>query len=188
MEIISKLIESKQLEVIFTNDGKEYITPQHLGKEIKDELYIHSGRISLVDLAESLNVNLSQVSKVANEMEEHTKGLRIILGQLIDKTYMNKIAEEINDRLMQHGSINVSELTIHYDLPADFLQSLIEKELRKKILGKQDSQDFRIFYTESFLARNRVKIRGALSAITKPTSLSAILGQCSVSERIFFCE
>lgn len=188
MEIITKLIESKQLDVIFTNDGKEYVTPQHLGKEIKDELYIHGGRISLVDLAQVLNVNLSQVSKVAAEIEKHSKGLKIILGQLIDKTYMNKIAEEINDQLMQHGSINVAELMVHYNLPAEFLQSLIEKELGKTILGKQDTQNFRIFYTESFIARNRAKVRGALSAITKPTSLSAVLGQCAVSERIFFCE
>ena len=110
VEIITKLIESKLLDVIFTNDGKEYVTPQHLGKEIKDELYIHGGRISLVDLAQVLNVNLSQVSKVAAEIEKHSKGLKIILGQLIDRTYMNKIAEEINDQLMQHGSINVAEL------------------------------------------------------------------------------
>ena len=186
VEIITKLIESKLLDVIFTNDGKEYVTPQHLGKEIKDELYIHGGRISLVDLAQVLNVNLSQVSKVAAEIEKHSKGLKIILGQLIDKTYMNKIAEEINDQLMQHGSINVAELMVHYNLPAEFLQSLIEKELGKTILGKQDTQNFRIFYTESFIARNRAKVRGALSAITKPTSLSAVLGQCAVSERIFF--
>ena len=186
VEIITKLIESKLLDVIFTNDGKEYITPQHLGKEIKDELYIHGGRISLVDLAQVLNINLSQVSKVAAEIEKHSKGLKIILGQLIDKTYMNKIAEEINDQLMQHGSINVAELMVHYNLPAEFLQSLIEKELGKTILGKQDTQNFRIFYTESFIARNRAKVRGALSAITKPTSLSAVFGQCAVSERIFF--
>lgn len=188
MEIVTKLIESKLLEVIFTNDGKEYITPQHLGKEIKDELYIHGGRINMVDLSQILNVNLSQVSKVANDLEKHNKGLKIILGQLIDKTYINKIAEEINDRLIQHGIINVSELTIHYDLPADFLQSVIEKELGRNIYGKQDPQDSKVFYTESFIARNKAKIRGALCAITKPTPLSAILGQCSVSERIFFCE
>ncbi|KZC13840.1 PREDICTED: E3 UFM1-protein ligase 1 homolog [Dufourea novaeangliae] len=186
VEIITKLVEDKLLDVIFTNDGKEYVTPQHLGKEIKDELYVHGGRISLVELAQILNVNLSQVSKVATEIEKYNKGLKIILGQLIDKTYMNKIAEEINDKLMHHGSINVTELTIQYDLPAEFLQSLIEKELGKTIFGKQDTQDFRVFYTESFIARNRAKIRGALSAITKPTPLSVVLGQCSVSERIFF--
>ncbi|XP_053998251.1 E3 UFM1-protein ligase 1 homolog [Hylaeus anthracinus] len=186
VEIVTKLIESKLLDVVFTNDGKEYVTPQHLGKEIKDELYVHGGRISLVDLAQILNINLSQVSKITNEIEKYNKGLKIILGQLIDKTYMNKIAEEINDKLMQHGSINVTELTIHYNLPADFLQSLIEKELGKTISGKQDVQDSRVFYTESFIAKNKTKIRGALSAITKPTPISVVLEQCGISDRLFF--
>lgn len=44
VEVITKLIELKLLEVIFTTDGKEYLTPQQLVKEIKDELYVHGGK------------------------------------------------------------------------------------------------------------------------------------------------
>ncbi|KYN36004.1 E3 UFM1-protein ligase 1 like protein [Trachymyrmex septentrionalis] len=186
IEIITTLVENKLLDIIFTNDGKEYVTPQHLGKEIKDELYIHGGKISLVDLAQILNVNLSQITKAVTEIEKHNKGLKVILGQLIDKSYISKIAEEINDKLVQHGCINVAELTLIYNLPSDFLLSVVEKELGKIIHAIQDSQDPKIFYTESFIARNKAKIKGALSAITKPTPLSAILGQCGVPERIFF--
>ena len=182
------MVENKLLDIIFTNDGKEYVTPQHLGKEIKDELYIHGGKISLVDLVQILNVNLSQITKAVTEIEKHNKGLKVILGQLIDKSYISKIAEEINDKLVQHGCINVAELTLTYNLPSDFLLSIVEKELGKIIHAIQDSQDPKIFYTESFIARNKAKIKGALSAITKPTPLSAILGQCDVPERIFFCK
>lgn len=188
IEIVVTLVENKHLDIIFTNDGKEYVTPQHLEKEIKDELYMHGGKVSLVDLAQILNVNLSHITKVIFEIEKHNKGLKVILGQLIDKSYINKIAEEINDKLVQHGCINVAELTLTYNLPAEFLQSVIEKELGRIIHAKQDTQDLKVFYTESFVARNRAKIKGALSAITKPTPLSAILGQCGVSERIFSCK
>ncbi|KAG5326650.1 UFL1 ligase, partial [Pseudoatta argentina] len=186
IEIITTLVENKLLDIIFTNDGKEYVTSQHLRKEIKDELYIHGGKISLVNLAQILNVNLSQITKAVTEIEKHNKGLKVILGQLIDKSYISKIAEEINDKLVQHGCINVAELTLTYNLPSDFLLSVVEKELGKIIHAIQDSQDPKIFYTESFIARNKAKIKGALSAITKPTLLSAILGQCGVPERIFF--
>ncbi|XP_024892657.1 E3 UFM1-protein ligase 1 homolog [Temnothorax curvispinosus] len=186
IEIITTLVENKLLDIIFTNDGKEYVTPQHLGKEIRDELYVHGKKVSLVDLAQILNVNLSQVTRVVTEIERHNKGLKVILGQLIDKSYISKIAEEINDKLVQHGCINVAELTLTYNLPADFLQSVVEKELGKIVHATQDSQDPKVFYTESFIARNKAKIKGALSAVTKPTPLSAILGQCGVSERIFF--
>lgn len=175
------------MDVIFTVDGKEYVTPDHLRKEIRDELYVHQGRINLVELAKILNVDLSQISKIAAEIERQDKGIKLILGQLIDKSYMLRIVGEINDKLSQNGHINVAEFTLQYDLPADFLQSTIERELGKIIQGKQDKQDPRIFYTEGFIARNRAKIRGALSAITKPTPIMAILGQCKVPERIFFC-
>ncbi|XP_057324396.1 E3 UFM1-protein ligase 1 homolog [Microplitis mediator] len=186
VEIITKLIESNLLNVVFTADGKEYITPQHLEKEIRDELYISGGRIDLVKLTKILNVDFTQVSKIANEIEKHDKGVKIILGQLIDRSYMTKIVTQINDKLVQAGHINIAELTIHYDLPAEFLQSLVEKSLGKSIHGQQDKQDPKFFYTDNFIARNKCKVRGALIAITRPTPLTAILGQCAVPERIFF--
>ncbi|XP_058808756.1 E3 UFM1-protein ligase 1 homolog isoform X2 [Phymastichus coffea] len=186
VEIIMKLTETKLLDVIFTNDGKEYVTPQHLIKEVKDELYIHGGRINLTELANILNVDLSQVTKAAIDIEKHDKGSKIILGQLIDKSYTYKIAEEINDKLNQNGFINIADLTLFYDLPAEFLQILVEKELGKIIFGKQDTQEPRIFYNQGYIARNEAKIRGALSAITKPTPILAVLGQCSIPEKIFF--
>lgn len=188
MEIVTKLLERKLLDVVFTTDGKEYITPQQLVREIKDELQVGGGRVNLTELAKILNVDLSQVSRAAADFERHDKSVKLVLGQLIDKTYVTKISGEINDRLNQHGHVDVAQLTLHYDLPAEFLQSTIEKELGKSIFGRQDVQDSRVFYTEGYVARNRAKTRGALSAITRPTPISAVLGQCSVPERIFPCE
>ena len=43
MEIVNKLIELKLLDVVFTTDGKEYVTPQQLNREIQDELFVHGG-------------------------------------------------------------------------------------------------------------------------------------------------
>lgn len=43
MEIVAKLISSKLLDVVFTTDGKEYVTPVHLTKELKDEAYVQGG-------------------------------------------------------------------------------------------------------------------------------------------------
>lgn len=43
MEIVAKLISSKLLDVVFTTDGKEYVTPVHLTKELKDEAFVQGG-------------------------------------------------------------------------------------------------------------------------------------------------
>lgn len=62
MEIVTLLLEKKLLEVIFTNDGKEYITPDHLEREVQDELYVNGGRVNLVEVSKTLNVDLTRVS------------------------------------------------------------------------------------------------------------------------------
>ena len=43
VEIVNKLVSLGLLEVIYTTDGKEYITPNQLEKEIRDELIVHGG-------------------------------------------------------------------------------------------------------------------------------------------------
>lgn len=61
IEVVSLLIEKGLLEIIFTNDGKEYLTPEQLTSEINDELFINGGRVNLADLAKILNVDLNKV-------------------------------------------------------------------------------------------------------------------------------
>lgn len=43
IEIVQKLIGLGLVEVIYTTDGKEYLTPQQIEREIKDELFVHGG-------------------------------------------------------------------------------------------------------------------------------------------------
>lgn len=62
IEIVTLLLEKQLLEVIFTNDGKEYITPDHLEREVQDELYVNGGRVNLVEVSKTLNIDLSRVS------------------------------------------------------------------------------------------------------------------------------
>jgi len=45
IEIVQCLVELKLLEVIHTADGKEYLTPNELGKEIREELLVRGGTV-----------------------------------------------------------------------------------------------------------------------------------------------
>lgn len=83
-----------------------------------------SGRVNLVELSKSLNVDLAQITAKANEVERADAGCALILGQLIDRNYTKHIAEEINERLALKGQVSIADLTRQYDLPSDFLQSV----------------------------------------------------------------
>ena len=45
IEIVQCLVELKLLEVIHTTDGKEYLTANELGKEIREELVARGGTV-----------------------------------------------------------------------------------------------------------------------------------------------
>ena len=43
VELVTRLVEQGLVEVIYTQDGKEYVTPERLEREIKNELAAHGG-------------------------------------------------------------------------------------------------------------------------------------------------
>ena len=46
IEIVNKLVESRLLEIIYTTDGREYLTPQQLEREIRDVLVANGGKLT----------------------------------------------------------------------------------------------------------------------------------------------
>ncbi|XP_071497696.1 E3 UFM1-protein ligase 1-like [Diadema antillarum] len=185
IEIVNKLIEAKSIEVIYTLDGKEYLTPAQVTKEIRDELIIHGGRINLVDLQQILNIDFTFIEAKANEVVKHDRNVFLVLGQLIDNDYLDHLAEEINDQLQDTGQLTIADLTKANDVPAEFLTEAVEQRLGTIIEGQMDPMDRGVIFTQAFVDRHRSRIRGALSAITKPTSISNILNQYHIPDKLF---
>lgn len=94
------LIEKGLLEVIFTIDGKEYLTPDQLRREIEDELYVNGGRVNLVELSKILNVDLQKIFPVAEKFAADEPDVSLILGELIlfAKFYEIEVTFHINSR------------------------------------------------------------------------------------------
>ena len=59
VEIIQRLVNLSLVDMIFTLDGKEYVTPERLDAEIMNEMAIRGGRISLLDLQQATRIDLS---------------------------------------------------------------------------------------------------------------------------------
>lgn len=45
VELVQKLVNLGLVEVIYTTDGREYLTPSELEKEIKEELFVEGGKL-----------------------------------------------------------------------------------------------------------------------------------------------
>eukprot|EP00795_Rhopilema_esculentum_P017681 gene17681-9336_t len=185
IEIINKLTSLGLLEVIYTTDGREYLTPQQLEREIRDEVIVNGGRINLVDLQQIINVDLSHIERKVSELLKHDRTFTLIQGELIDHDYLERAAEEINEALQDAGQISVTDLSKTFNLPAEFLLTVIEPRLGTTIHGQADPLDRGMLFTDSFVARNIAKIRGALSAITRPTPVSSLVSQYGLPEKFF---
>ncbi|XP_036943202.1 E3 UFM1-protein ligase 1 [Acanthopagrus latus] len=186
IEIISKLVQDKKLDVVHTLDGKEYITPAQISKEIRDELYVHGGRINIVELQQILNVDWVHVENRASDIAKSDKGVQLVLGQLIDDTYLDRLAEEVNDKLQEAGLISIAELCKNYDLPGDVLSEELSKRLGKLIQGEMDQYNRGVIFTPAFVARHKARIRGLFSAITRPTPVSSMIGAFGFQEHLLY--
>lgn len=186
VDIVKRLIEMKLLDVIFTNDGKEYLTGDQLTREIENELYAAGGRVAISELVGLLNVDYSHIEAKAHQLVRTASGgeaVSLVLEQLISRDFKDALAAEIDLHLQEAGTVAVSELSKSYDLPAEFLLNLLEERLDVLVKGKLD-REARVLYTHDYLARFEAKVIGVFSALTRPIALQTVVNRYGIAEKI----
>ncbi|XP_032340316.1 E3 UFM1-protein ligase 1 isoform X1 [Camelus ferus] len=186
IEIVNKLIAQKQLEVVHTLDGKEYVTPAQISKEMRDELHVRGGRVNIVDLQQVINVDLTHIENRIGDIVKSEKHVQLVLGQLIDENYLDHLAEEVNDKLQESGQVTISDLCKTYDLPGNFLTQALTHRLGRIINGHIDLDNRGVIFTEAFVARHKARIRGLFSAITRPTAVNSLISKYGFQEQLLY--
>ena len=124
-----KLRDIGKLDLLYTMDGKQYLTPEQLARDIRDELYVNNGRLNVVELHELVNVDLSRVEEAVAKLTSEDGSLKLIGQDLIESSYIDSISEEINELLMEAGQVSVGELCKRFNLPVDYLSQELEVRL-----------------------------------------------------------
>ncbi|CAN0287053.1 unnamed protein product [Lampetra fluviatilis] len=186
VELVGRLLKERRLMLIHSRDGKDILTLDQLEREIIDEVHAHGGRANLPDLQQLLNVDVCHIEAKAVDMCRSDKELTLILGQILHSSYLDRIGEDVNDRLQEAGFVNVSELCKVYDLPTDFLTEVLRERLGSLVSGRGDALDLGVVYTDAFVSRHRARIRGLFTAITRPTSVHNLINQFGFQERLFY--
>ncbi|XP_014678544.1 PREDICTED: E3 UFM1-protein ligase 1-like [Priapulus caudatus] len=183
IQIVQQLVDRRLLEVLYTLDGRTYLTPRELARGVRDELAARGGRAAVADLARDLNVDYGHVEMKVAEMVKVDPSLQVTLGQVIDRSYIDRLAEEIDDKLQDAGYVRLADLIKLYDLPSDFLSAEISSRLGTRIRGRAD--DDGDILTDAYLSRERARVRGALAGTTRPTPARAIVARHGFRERLF---
>uniref|UniRef100_A0A8C7P1N2 E3 UFM1-protein ligase 1 n=1 Tax=Oncorhynchus mykiss TaxID=8022 RepID=A0A8C7P1N2_ONCMY len=135
---------------------------------------------------EIINVDWVHVEARANDIARSDKSVQLVLGQLIDENYLNRVSEEVNDKLQEAGLVNIPELCKNYDLPGDFLTEELSKRLGKVIQGQMDEYNRGVLFTPAFVSRHRARIRGLFSAVTRPTPVSNVIAVYGFQEHLLY--
>ncbi|CAH8875629.1 unnamed protein product [Trichobilharzia szidati] len=187
VDIIRHLISVNRLKLIFSNDGRSYLTRSELDKEIRDEVEAHSGRISLTELASNLDVDFEIIESRVLELiaaDVQCKSpcrLMSIPSEVVNSSYVRRVAHEILDRLEEQGQTSIGELTTIFGLPTTFISNIMQE---------YQSTLFRVhkygekYFTDTFLNATKAKIRGYLTGVVRPVTLSSVATKLQVPENI----
>ncbi|CAF1053711.1 unnamed protein product [Adineta steineri] len=183
VELIGLLVKEGLLNVIYTTDGKDIITEQRLIREILDEIYANGGRINIVDLAQHLRIDLTYIEGKIGDVCKEDPTLQFTLGQFISADYTNRLVEEINDMLVERGLIPFSELIRQFDLPTEYLNSIVTN----RIIGSTSNGikfESGTLYTENYVRLQQNILIGCLQAAFLPVRVNEIIKTTRVNENL----
>ena len=182
IEIMMKLIAKDQLEVLYTLDGREYLTPEQLRRELRAEISRQGGRVMLSEMSSVLNVDTAYIDDAAEDLVAADSTLRMLNEgtEIVGDLFLDNLALEINEYLEDAGSISIGELATKHGFAVKFVQHLLTSRLKSGCLTGTLRRDK--LYSEEFRARLKKRLVGALSAATRPTPLQSLLQRFDLLE------
>ena len=125
VEIVSTLSQLRLVDVLFTTNGKEYLTPEQLLREVGDEILSHGGRVNVADLPALLNVDLPHIERAVTQLLAAGRdGLQRVGGEVLTEYYLDSLAEEIDTALRGVGRLTLAEVAVAHALSTDFVTSV----------------------------------------------------------------
>lgn len=88
-----------------------------------------SGRVSLIDLADILGVDLYHIEKQGQQVVASDPGLMLVNGEIISESYWDGVAEEINEKLQECSQIFLAEIAAQLHVGSEFVMSVLEPRL-----------------------------------------------------------
>ena len=185
VEIVQKLIKLNIIDLIHTLDGKEYLTHDQLFLEIREEAMTQGGRVSLLTLQTNLNVDISYIEKFTSDLVKSDNQWLVIQGDFINRRYLDKWSEELNDNLQDAGILSITDICTHHNFTKDFALNQIQQRIGHSIQGHIEHQNGDVLFTDGYLERQKSCIRGLLNATTQPLKVQNIFKRTMKEEKIF---
>ena len=174
VELVNKLKDLDLLDksLLYTLNGKEYVTQSRLDAEIKREVRRSGGRVPVVDLQPALNVDVAHCERQARALaEDPANQFSLVEGELMTPSYFDAVAAEVDEELRESGVVAVGDLARRHGLSADLMSRALEERVGRVVEGRMEGG---LLYTPGYVARLTAQLRGAMRAALTPTTRDAL--------------
>eukprot|EP00746_Dinoflagellata_sp_MGD_P126431 gnl/MRDRNA2_/MRDRNA2_61275_c0_seq1.p1 gnl/MRDRNA2_/MRDRNA2_61275_c0~~gnl/MRDRNA2_/MRDRNA2_61275_c0_seq1.p1 ORF type:complete len:723 (-),score=220.34 gnl/MRDRNA2_/MRDRNA2_61275_c0_seq1:3-2171(-) len=179
VELVVKLISNGAVQLIMSTNGKEWLTPERLQKEIVEAINLSGGRLSMTELPNEIGVGIEHIEQQMEKILSNDTSLVKLQGEILSRQYLKGLAQELDESLELTGCLTLSELAMRFSLPADFVRNNVFSLLETAYVFKQNQ-----IYTNSYEKRLEARIRGALRGATQPVSNTEIAAQHQVDSEV----
>ena len=97
--------------------------------------------------------------------------------------YTNRLSEEINDMLVERGLVPFSDLIRQFDLPTEYLNSIITNRIIGTSLNNVKFESGTL-YTENYVRLQQNILIGYLQAAFLPVRISELIKNVRVNENL----
>jgi hypothetical protein len=210
VDLVQKL-RDQGLMLYPTKDGKEYVTPDQVEREISDAIAAHGGRMQVRSLDDELNMPQEVVDSTLDRILVSSRGkMRVMEGDVITSAYLDTICEEINSQLVEAGEshamqrasygafhwhslrlcphphppgeLHIGKLASAHGLTVADMETALASRLGTCVHGRVERQ---VLFTTSFIQKQTATIIGALTATTRPTSTLDIVQRFRLQPELF---
>lgn len=132
VELVNKLKACELLDdtLLYTLNGKEYVTQERLRAEIKREVKRSGGRVPVVDLQPLLNVDVVHCERQAKALaDDPSVGFSLVEGELMTPAYFDAVAAEVDEELREAGMVGVGDLARRHSLSADLMRKVLSERM-----------------------------------------------------------
>ena len=161
VDLVNKMIKLGYLEdtLMHTLDGKEYVTQDRLDAEIKREVKRAGGRIPVIDLQGILNLDVVHCERRAKALaSDPTNGFSLVEGELMTPGYLDGVAVEVNEELIEAGVVRIGDLARKHELSADLMSKTLESRMGTLVHGRAEGG---VLHTAGYVTRLTAQLRGA---------------------------
>lgn len=85
ISIILKLQDKGEISLVYTLDGKEFLTQEQLETEIKREIHHHGGRLDILELQPLLSVDNTVIAHKIRQIAQTHHNYHIVQGEVLTK-------------------------------------------------------------------------------------------------------